>query len=47
MSRGRGRGGRGRPGTARIGGIDVNYDEGLELVDRPQPTPLFPVCVSI
>ena len=48
MSRGRGRGGgagRGRapPGTARIAGVDIPIDQDLQLNDRPQPTPLFPV----
>ncbi|MCJ1409885.1 hypothetical protein MMC19_003969 [Ptychographa xylographoides] len=47
MSRGRGRGGgggrgRGPVGTARIAGVDIPYDQELDLNGRPQPTELYP-----
>ena len=29
----------------RIGGVDIPYDPELEL-DKPKPTPLFPVSVA-
>jgi hypothetical protein len=48
MSNRRGGGGfRGRPaaGKARIGGIDIAYEEDIILDERPQPTPLFPVSL--
>lgn len=48
--RGGGRGGaRAKPGTARIGGIEIQYDEDIEegLRGRPLPSKLYPVCSSI
>jgi hypothetical protein len=43
--RGRGHGGRSRSGTARIGGVEIAYDDGLEesMKNRVQPMALFPV----
>jgi hypothetical protein len=46
MSRGRGGyrgGGRGKPGIARIAGVDIAYDDAIYLNERPQPALLFPV----
>jgi hypothetical protein len=35
--------GRGPPGTARIAGVDIPYDQDLVIDERPQPTAKFPV----
>jgi len=39
---GRGGGGRGKPGIARIAGVDIAYDDAIYVSERPQPAPLFP-----
>ena len=46
------RGGRAKPGTARIGGVDISIDDDLDRhlqsnESRPQPGALFPVCLAL
>ena len=42
---GRGRGGR-FSGSQKIGGVELSWDPDLDL-DKPQPTPTFPVSEHI